>query len=53
VAVIKVHSFGFTYPGAERHAVRGVSLTVELREIFGFLGPSGAGMVVRRGTRSG
>ena len=48
--MIKVHSFGFTYPGAGRPAVRGVSFTVELREI---LGPSGAGMVVRRGTRLG
>jgi fluoroquinolone transport system ATP-binding protein len=43
VAVIDVHSFGFTYPGAQRPAVRGVSFTVEPREIFGFLGPSGAG----------
>jgi ABC-type glutathione transport system ATPase component len=43
VAVIEVHSFGFTYPGAQRHAVRGVSFTVEPREIFGFLGPNGAG----------
>jgi fluoroquinolone transport system ATP-binding protein len=43
VAVIDVHSFGFTYPGAQRPAVRGVSFAVEPREIFGFLGPSGAG----------
>ena len=41
--MIEVHSFGFTYPGAQRPAVRGVSFTVEPREIFGFLGPSGAG----------
>lgn len=43
MAVIDVHAFGFTYPGAQRPAVRGVSFTVESREIFGFLGPSGAG----------
>jgi fluoroquinolone transport system ATP-binding protein len=41
--VIEVLSFGFTYPGAARPAVRDVSFTVHSREIFGFLGPSGAG----------
>jgi fluoroquinolone transport system ATP-binding protein len=43
VAVIDVHSFGFTYPGAQRPAVRAVAFAVEPGEIFGFLGPSGAG----------
>lgn len=43
VPVIDVHSFGFTYPGAQRPAVRGVSFAVAQGEIFGFLGPSGAG----------
>jgi fluoroquinolone transport system ATP-binding protein len=43
VAVIDVHSFGFTYPGARRAAVRDVAFAVEPGEIFGFLGPSGAG----------
>jgi ABC-type multidrug transport system fused ATPase/permease subunit len=43
VAVIDVHSFGFTYPGAQRPAVRDVAFSVEPGEIFGFLGPSGAG----------
>ena len=43
MAVIDVHSFGFTYPGAQRPAVRGLSFAVESHEIFGFLGPSGAG----------
>jgi fluoroquinolone transport system ATP-binding protein len=43
VAVIDVHSFGFTYPGAQRPAVRDVAFSVERGEIFGFLGPSGAG----------
>jgi fluoroquinolone transport system ATP-binding protein len=43
LAVIDVHSFGFTYPGAQRPAIRDVSFHVESGEIFGFLGPSGAG----------
>jgi fluoroquinolone transport system ATP-binding protein len=42
-AVIDVHSFGFTYRGAQRPAVRDVAFSVEPGEIFGFLGPSGAG----------
>ena len=43
MAIIDVHSFGFTYPGAQRPAVRDVSFHVDAGEIFGFLGPSGAG----------
>ena len=43
MAVIDVHSFGFTYSGAQRPAVRDVAFSVEPGEIFGFLGPSGAG----------
>ncbi|RPH58008.1 MAG: ABC transporter ATP-binding protein [Acidobacteria bacterium] len=43
MAVIDVHSFAFTYPGAQRPAVRHVTFSVEPGEIFGFLGPSGAG----------
>ena len=43
VPVIDVHSFGFTYPRAQRPAVRDVAFSVEPGEIFGFLGPSGAG----------
>ena len=41
--IIEVHSFRFTYPGAQRPAVRDVDFSVEPGEIFGFLGPSGAG----------
>jgi fluoroquinolone transport system ATP-binding protein len=43
LAVIDVHSFGFTYPGAQRPAVCDVAFSVAPGEIFGFLGPSGAG----------
>jgi ABC-type multidrug transport system fused ATPase/permease subunit len=46
VAVIDVHSFGFTYPGAQRPAVRDVAFSVEPGEIFGFLGPSGSGLAL-------
>ena len=53
MAVIEVHSFGFTYPGAQRYAIRGVSFMVEPRETFGFLGPSGAAKALRRTCSSG
>jgi energy-coupling factor transporter ATP-binding protein EcfA2 len=33
VAVIEVRSFSFTYPGAQRAAVRDVSFAVEAGEI--------------------
>ena len=46
VAVIDVHSFGFTYSGAQRPAVRDVAFSVEPGEIFGFLGPSGSGLAL-------
>jgi ABC-type glutathione transport system ATPase component len=42
-AVIEVESFRFSYPGADRPAVRDVNFTVERGEVFGFLGPSRAG----------
>ena len=41
--VIQTQSFRFSYPGADRPAVRDVTFAVERGEIFGFLGPSGAG----------
>ena len=41
--VIQTQSFCFSYPGADRPAVRDVAFAVERGEIFGFLGPSGAG----------
>lgn len=41
--VIEVEDLWFTYPGTETATVRGMSFAVERGEIFGFLGPSGAG----------
>jgi fluoroquinolone transport system ATP-binding protein len=43
VAVLDVHSLGFTYPGAQRPAIHVVDFSIDPGEIFGFLGPSGAG----------
>ena len=40
---IDARAVSFTYPGADRAAVRGITFAVHRREIFGFLGPSGAG----------
>ena len=42
-AAIQTQSLHYSYPGADRPAVRDVTITVERGEIFGFLGPSGAG----------
>ncbi|MGH8931424.1 MAG: ABC transporter ATP-binding protein [Egibacteraceae bacterium] len=41
--VIEVHDLCYTYPQASRAAVDHMSFTVAEGEIFGFLGPSGAG----------
>ncbi len=40
---IDARAVSFSYPGADRAAVRGITFAVHRREIFGFLGPSGAG----------
>lgn len=40
---IAVRELRFTYPGADRPAVDGMEFAVGTGEIFGFLGPSGAG----------
>lgn len=42
-AVIDVADLDFTYPGADRPAVHRMDFAVAPGEIFGFLGPSGAG----------
>jgi fluoroquinolone transport system ATP-binding protein len=41
--VIEARGLGYTYPGAQVPAVRGLTFRVEKGEVFGFLGPSGAG----------
>lgn len=40
---IDVGGLGYTYPGSPRPAVAGMDFSVPTSEIFGFLGPSGAG----------
>lgn len=41
--MIQVDDLRFTYPGARREALKGLSFDVEPGEVFGFLGPSGSG----------
>ncbi len=41
--MIDVHALTFTYPGGNRPAIRDLEFSIAEGEIFGFLGPSGAG----------
>jgi fluoroquinolone transport system ATP-binding protein len=41
--MLEVDQLTFQYPGAEAPAVRDVSFRIETGQVFGFLGPSGAG----------
>jgi len=41
--VLEVDQLSFQYPGADAPAVREVSFRIETGQVFGFLGPSGAG----------
>ena len=41
--MIKVEQLYFTYPGDEEPTLKNLDFTVKTGEIFGFLGPSGAG----------
>ena len=41
--MIHVEDLTYTYPAGASPAVRGLTFTVEKGEVFGFLGPSGAG----------
>ncbi|HUG85139.1 MAG TPA: ATP-binding cassette domain-containing protein [Euzebya sp.] len=40
---IRVEDLGFSYPGCNVAVVHGMSFEVRSGEVFGFLGPSGAG----------
>jgi fluoroquinolone transport system ATP-binding protein len=41
--MLEVEALTFTYPGAPTPAIRDVSFRIESGQVFGFLGPSGAG----------
>jgi fluoroquinolone transport system ATP-binding protein len=41
--MIAVNNLSFSYAGAKKQAVAGMNFQIEQGEIFGFLGPSGAG----------
>ena len=40
---LEIRDLAFRYPGANRHALNGVSLNAEHGQILGLLGPNGAG----------
>ena len=41
--MITVNELHFSYPKQAEETIRGISFSIELGEIFGFLGPSGSG----------
>lgn len=41
--MIRVRNLRYTYGGADQPAIRGIDFDIEEGEVFGFLGPSGAG----------
>jgi fluoroquinolone transport system ATP-binding protein len=41
--MISAHELIYTYPGADRQTLHGLNFEIAAGEIFGFLGPSGAG----------
>jgi len=41
--MIKIKDLNFTYEKSKKHAIRGLDFSIAKGEIFGFLGPSGAG----------
>lgn len=43
MSAIRVRDLSFRYPGTKGNTVEGLNFTVDKGEIFGFLGPSGAG----------
>lgn len=51
--MIRVRDLRYTYPGATEPALRGMSFDVESGDVFGFLGPSGAGKTTTQGVLVG
>ena len=41
--MIEVNNLDYTYPGNKEKTIKTVAFKIEKGEIFGFLGPSGAG----------
>lgn len=41
--MINIRNLDFTYQKSKKHAIKNISFDIEKGEIFGFLGPSGAG----------
>ena len=41
--MINVKNLNFTYKKSKKHAIKGLDFSIDKGEIFGFLGPSGAG----------
>ena len=46
--MITVENLAYTYPGATQETLHGLNFEIAEREIFGFLGPSGAGRPPRK-----
>jgi len=46
--MIEVNDLFYAYPGDKQAVLKGLNFETQKGEIFGFLGPSGAGKVQRR-----
>lgn len=44
--MFKVENLSFRYPKNEENTIKGINFDIKKGEIFGFLGPSGAGKVL-------
>jgi len=43
LAMIAVNDLRFSYKGGQKNAITGLTFEIDPGEVFGFLGPSGAG----------